>query len=323
MTLINAHARDRAFCGANWDSTAVATLEAICVSEGCETTRNEVLRRHTSMGVGGPTPLMVWPGHPEAIAKVLEWCAERRLAWRILGGGTNVLVSDAGVMEPVVSLTNLIDGAKVRTSTAMFPAGVPTAQALRVNARSGLAGLVWSTGLPGTIGGAVAGNAGCWGGQMADVVARLDVIDEAGKWQILEANDLAWSYRQLRLPTTVGPSAVIVYVTVNVRPENPSKLTSRSSKLQQLKRESQPVGARNTGCIFKNPDPDHPAGWLIEQAGVKGIGIGNAQISELHGNFLINHGGATSADIEALITQVQTAVQEQSGVVLEEEICRW
>lgn len=323
VMLKNAHARDNARFGASWDLAAVTGLEVICATESCETVRDEVLGRHTSMGVGGPTPLMVWPNHPEAVAKVLEWCADRGLEWRILGGGSNVLVSDAGVIEPVVNLTSLINGANIQATTAKLPAGMPTAQALRTTLRSGLAGLVWSTGLPGTIGGAVAGNAGCWNGQMADVVARIDLIDTAGKWQTLDSNELTWSYRRLQLPETVGPSAVIVSATVNVRSEDPSKLTSRSYKLQQLKRENQPVGVRNTGCIFKNPDLDHPAGWLIEQASCKGIGIGNAQISTLHGNFLINRGGATSTDIGTLIAQVQTAVKEQTGIVLEEEICRW
>ncbi len=321
--MINAHAHDNAFPGAGWGVTAVAELEAMCAGEGCATAADESLARHTSMGVGGPTPLMVWPGHPEAVARVLEWCAERGLAWRVLGGGTNVLASDAGVAEPVINLTSLIDGANVHAPTALFPAGTPTAQALRASARAGLAGLVWSTGLPGTIGGAAAGNAGCWGGQMADVVARLEVIDGTGTWQTLEADELAWSYRRLQLPAALGAAAVIVAVAVNVRPEDPSKLIGQSFELQQRKRESQPVGARNAGCIFNNPDPEHAAGWLIDQAGCKGIGIGDAQISELHGNFLINRGGATSADVDALITRVKTAVREQSGITLEEEIRRW
>lgn len=321
--MMTAHAPDRAFPGAAWGGTAVAELEALCAGEGCKTAADEALGRHTSMGVGGPTPLMVWPGHPEAIARVLGWCAERGLGWRILGGGTNVLVADAGVAEPVINLTSLIDGAHVHAPTALFPAGTPTAQALRANARAGLAGLVWSTGLPGTIGGAAAGNAGCWGGQMADVVARLEVIDEAGSWHTLETDELTWSYRRLELPVALGTTVVIVAVAVNVRPEDPSKLTRRSFELQQRKRKNQPVGARNAGCIFKNPDPEHAAGWLIDQAGCKGIGIGDAQISELHGNFLINRGGATSADVDALITRVKTAVREQSGITLAEEIRRW
>ncbi len=321
--MMNAHARDNAFSGAGWDATAVAGLEAMCAAEGYETAADEPLGRHTSMGVGGPTPLMVWPGHPEAVARVLEWCAERGLGWRILGGGTNVMASDAGVAEPVINLTSLIDGADVHAPTALVPAGTPTAQALRASARAGLAGLVWSTGLPGTIGGAAAGNAGCWGGQMADVVARLEVIDGAGKWHTLETNELAWSYRRLQLPAALGAAAVIIAVALNMRPEDPSKLTGRSVELQQRKRENQPVGARNAGCIFKNPDPEHAAGWLIDQAGCKGIGVGDAQISELHGNFLINRGGATAADVVALITRVKTAVREQSGITLEEEIRRW
>ena len=113
---MNAHARDKACFGASWNLATVAELEVICATESCETVRDEVLGRHTSMGVGGSTPLMVWPSHPEAVAKVLEWCADRGLAWRTLGGGSNILVSDAGVIEPVINLTNLVDGANIQAT---------------------------------------------------------------------------------------------------------------------------------------------------------------------------------------------------------------
>ena len=321
--MMGAHARNDASSTSGWSATALAGLAAVAAGEECRTVRQEPLGRHTSMGVGGPTPLMVWPGHPEAVAKVLEWCAERHLAWRILGAGTNVLVSDAGVTEPVINLTNLIEGAKIEAPTALFPAGVPTAQAVRTSTRAGLGGLVWSTGLPGTIGGAAAGNAGCWGGEMADVVARLDVVDGAGTWHGVDAEALTWSYRGLRLPESVVAGAVIVSVALKLRPEDASELTGRCDELQQLKRLNQPVGARNAGCIFKNPDAERAAGWLIDQAGCKGTAVGAAQISELHGNFLINLGGATAADVDALIAQVTKAVREQSGIALEEEIRRW
>lgn len=306
-----------------WSPTALAELEALCAAAGCGVAQNERLARHTSMGVGGPTPLMVWPRHPEAAADALAWCAERDLRWRVLGGGTNVLVSDAGVAEPVFNLTALSDGARVEAPLAVFPAGTPTAQALRATIRAGLAGLVWATGLPGTIGGAAAGNAGCWGGEMADVVRRLDVIDHAGAWRALDAAELRWSYRSSPLPSLLGDGAVIVAIAVAVSEDDAAALQRRCDELQAAKRQSQPVGARNAGCIFKNPDADHAAGRLIDEAGCKGLRIGAAEISALHGNFLINHGGASAADVEELIAAVKAAVRQRSGLSLEEEIHRW
>jgi UDP-N-acetylmuramate dehydrogenase len=275
------------------------------------------------MGVGGPTPLMVWPRHPEAVAEAIGWCAARGLRWRVLGGGTNVLVSDAGVAEPVFNLTALTDGARITEPAAQFAAGTPTAQALRATLRLGLDGLVWAAGLPGTIGGAAAGNAGCWGGQMADVVTCLEVVDAGGEWHTVRAEQLNWRYRGAPLPPELGAGAVIVAVAVAVAAAVPAALQRRFEELHAAKRQSQPIGARNAGCIFKNPDADHPAGRLIDAAGCKGLRVGGAAISLLHGNFLINHGGATAADVEQLVRRVRQAVREHSGMVLEEEIHRW
>ena len=322
---MNAHAHDNAVRSQTreWTDTAWDELAAVCAAEGTEVARDEPLARHTTMGVGGLTPMMLWPQHPEAVATILEWCAARGLGWRVLGGGTNVLVSDAGVDEPVLSLTRLCDGVRFGSAGATFPAGLPTAQALRASIAAGLDGLVWTTGLPGTLGGAAAGNAGCWGGQMADLTTRLDVVDPNGVWQSISAQQLSWSYRKLDLAGEVGPGAVIVAVTVRLEPADADSLARRSGDLQARKRESQPVGARNAGCIFKNPDPDKTAGMLIDKAGCKGLRVGNAQISELHGNFLINRGNATAADVDSLISRVTRTVREALGVELEEEVRRW
>lgn len=308
---------------AGWSAAAIADLEAVCVAAGCAIERDEWLARHTSMGVGGPAPLMIWPRRPEAVAEAIGWCAARGLGWRVLGGGTNVLVGDAGVAEPVINLTALTDGPRVGEPEAVFPAGVTTAGALKATIRDGLAGLVWATGLPGTIGGAAAGNAGCWGGEMADVVTRLDVVDARGEWHTLTGPSLRWCYRSNPLPEALGKGPVIVAVTVAVHDADAGALRRRFDELHAEKRRNQPVGARNAGCIFKNPDAEHPAGRLIDEAGCKGLRVGDAQISERHGNFLINHGNATSADVEILIAEVTRAVETRSGKRLEEEIHRW
>jgi len=320
MSGARAHQADTA---AEWSATTVADFDRVCAAAGCATARDEGLGRHTSMGVGGPTPVMVWPRHPDAIALALEWCAARGLGWRILGGGSNVLVADAGVSEPVLNLTELTEGTRIEAPTTILAAGTPTAQALKATMSRGLRGLLWATGLPGTIGGAAAGNAGCWGGQMADIVTRLDVVDASGAWTTLGATELSWGYRSTPLPESMHNGAVIVAVTINTRPQDPEKLRQRFDELHAAKRERQPIGARNAGCIFKNPDPTHASGRLIDEAGCKGMRVGDAEISELHGNFLINHGGATAADVDGLINKVKQAVLEHSGMALEEEIHRW
>lgn len=306
-----------------WTEADLRDAVTFLESEGCAVRRAEPLARHTSMGVGGPAPLMLWPPHPEAVAATISWLAARRLAWRVLGGGTNVLVSEAGITEAVVNLTRLTQGTTIEVPTINFPAGMTTSQAMRTAARQGLAGLDWSTGLPGTIGGAAAGNAGCWGGEMSDVVQRLDLVGPDGEWQSLPASRLAWSYRRVDLEAKAGDGAVIVGVTVDLEPGHRPTLEERSQELQELKRRRQPVGARNAGCIFKNPDSDRSAGQLVEEAGCKGLCIGGAEVSALHGNFITNDGSASADDVDELIALVKERVCRHHGVSLEEEIRRW
>jgi UDP-N-acetylmuramate dehydrogenase len=306
-----------------WGRVELRDLVSFCKKEGCACSVDEPLARHTSMGVGGPAAAMVWPPHPDAVAAVVSWISTHGLSWRVLGGGTNVLVGDRGVDDAVINLTRLTEGAHVEDHLATFPAGVPTAQAMSATLRDGLDGLVWATGLPGTLGGAVAGNAGCWGGEMATTVDGLKVVTSAGRWLEIAADELSWSYRRLDLTEAAGTGAVIVAATMALAPADPAALAARSEELQARKRLSQPVGARNSGCVFRNPDADTSAGWLIDQAGCKGERVGAAEISTVHANFLINRGGATSADIEELIEHVKEEVRSRFGILLEEEIRRW
>ena len=158
---------------------------------------------------------------------------------------------------------------------------------------------------------------------MADVVSRLDVVRADGSFHSFAAGELEWSYRRLGLEEKAGSDAVIVSLVVELRPADRTALERRSGELRRDKRARQPVGARNAGCVFRNPDPDHAAGFLIDRAGCKGRRVGDAQISEIHGNFLINRGEATCADVDELIETVRSSVRARFGVLLEEEIRRW
>lgn len=307
----------------DWTPAAVRQLLELTRRESCRARVDEPLARHTSMGVGGPTPVMIWPRHPDHAVALTAWMGARGLPWRVLGGGTNVLVSDDGIEEPVLALTRLTGGLRLAAPEATLPAGVPTARALKLSLEQGLAGLVWTTGLPGTVGGAAAGNAGCWGGQMADVVTWLDVVTGTGACHRLAGADLGWSYRETDLAERLGPGAVIVALGVRLEEADPGALADRSEELHRIKRDRQPMGARNAGCIFRNPDEETSAGELIDRAGCKGLRVGDAEVSKLHGNFIVNRGGATGADVHRLIEQVRAAVADRCGIRLEEEIRRW
>jgi UDP-N-acetylmuramate dehydrogenase len=265
---------------------------------------------------------MIWPRRPEDVIDLCGWMGGRGLGWRHLGGGTNLLVSDEGVPQPVWNFTGLNGAADIGEEAAHLPAGTVTAQALRRTAEAGRDGLVWAAGLPGTIGGAAAGNAGCWGGEMADVVDYLDVVDGRGEAMRIPADELTWAYRSLTLPVPPDSGAAIVAVGLRLSPADPGALRRRYEELQRFKRERQPVGARNSGCIFRNPEGSS-AGLLLDRAGCKGMRIGDAEISGVHANFIVNHGAATCAEVLRLVEQVRARVRERFDVDLMPEICRW
>lgn len=308
--------------GSAWRPAAVEELARLALDCGCETRRDEPLARHTSMGVGGPTPLLVWPRHAEQLERLTRWMSGRDLPWRVLGGGTNLLVGEAGVDEPVIGCTQLTAGADVTEEGGHFPAGLPTARALRMTLETGRDGLVWAAGLPGTIGGAAAGNAGCWGGEMGNAVTYLDVVDAAGELLRLPAAELRWEYRTLGLPHGLE-SAVIAAVGIGLQPAEAGELQERYEGWQELKRQRQPVGARNAGCIFRNPEPGRGAGALLDSAGCKGMRCGDAEISTVHANFIINRGEATADDILRLLQRARERVHERFGLWLQPEIRRW
>lgn len=305
------------------DPAALRDLQRAAAERGCRHRRDEPLARHTSMGIGGPCPLMIWPRRPADVRALAAWMGGRGLHWRVLGGGTNLLVSDRGVDDVVLAMGQLDTGDTYDADGARFPAGMSTARALHRTVRRGLDGLVWAAGLPGSIGGATAGNAGCWGGEAAHVVSALEVVDGRGESHELAAGQLDWEYRSLRLPAGVIEPATIVGVRVRLHEGEAAALERRYLELQDRKRTSQPVGARNSGCIFRNPDGERTAGQLIDEAGCKGLAVGGASISTVHANFVINRGDASAADVELLVAQVRRRVQERFDVDLGTEIRRW
>ncbi len=308
---------------ARWTAGALRDLRHLAAELSLRTARDEPLARHTSMGVGGPCPLMVWPRRTEHVRRLTRFMGLRGLGWRILGGGSNLLVSDRGITEVILHTGELVDGNRVDTGCAVFAAGTPTARALRSTVDAGLDGLVWSTGLPGTIGGAAAGNAGCWGSDMAHSVAALEVVAGDGAAHRFEGSDLGWTYRTLRFPQELAPPVTIVAVIVATSEGDPAELRSRYEQLQRTKRERQPVGARNSGCIFRNPEGHPGAGQLIVVSGCKGLRIGDAQVSSRHANFVVNRGAATAGQVLDLIDLVGTRVRDCTGVDLQPEIRQW
>ena len=273
------------------------------------------LARHTSFRIGGAADVLVTPDGADELAAVIRIAAADGVPMTLLGGGSNVLVGDGGLRGIVVKL-----GAGFRRVVWEPPlvhagAAVQLGRLARAAVERGLAGLEYAEGIPGTVGGALFMNAGAYGGEIAGAVDAVDGIDAAGTVVHLERAALAFAYRRTALP----PGFVVTGVRFRLRPEAADTLAARMADARARRTASQPHGQSNAGSIFKNP-PDDYAGRLVEAAGLKGTRIGGARISLAHGNFIVNEGDATAADVQALMQQAQRAVWERSGVWLEPEV---
>ncbi len=278
---------------------------------------NEALASRTSFGIGGPAEFFVELARPEAIEKAIEGCRERDIPYLLLGAGTNLLVADRGVEGLVVRVVNRehhIDGTRVRAG-----AGLKMMRLARIVADANLRGFEFAIGVPGTVGGAVYQDAGCWGKEIREVLVEVDgFMPGAGK-QTWKPPALKFGYRTSALRDGDLKGALVVSATVQLTRGDGEEAKQLMSKLTRERNETQPIKTKNCGSVFKNPQGDS-AGRLVQAAGLKGTREGAAVVSELHGNFIINEGGATAADVKRLIERVMVEVKRRFGVQLEPEV---
>jgi UDP-N-acetylmuramate dehydrogenase len=290
--------------------------------------RDQPLARHTALRIGGPADLLVVAETSEALRQAVLLAREHQVPFRVLGGGSNVLVSDAGVRGLVV-----LNRAR---ATTFQPAGTDAATgAPRVSAESGasfstvarqcvlrgLAGLEWAATIPGTVGGAVVGNAGAWGGDVASTLVWASVLERGETVVEWPVERFEYSYRSSILKRQASPGllpAVVLEAEFALQQGDRGALETRVADMAARRKASQPSGA-TCGSVFKNPLGDY-AGRLIEAAGLKGACKGNAEISPVHANFVVNRGEAAASDVEALIALARQRVQAHSGITLELEI---
>lgn len=275
---------------------------------------HELLARHTSARIGGPADGFLAAHTPAELARAAHIAWAHGVPLLSLGGGSNILISDAGVRGLVVH--NRADRVAYHGAVVVAESGVATISLARRLARRGLSGLEWAIGVPGTLGGAVYGNAGAHGGDMAGVV--VEVVAETPGGPLTWTNaELAFEYRSSILKRERRP-CVILSLTLALTPAEPAAITARMDEHSAHRKRTQPPGA-TIGSMFKNPPGDY-AGRLIDAAGLKGTRLGGAQISEKHANFFLNVGEATAADVRALVELARSAVHERFGVMLELEV---
>lgn len=275
--------------------------------------RDELLSKHTSWRVGGPADLFFKPRTGVELREILASLpADMPVLW--LGLGSNVLVRDGGVRGAVIA-TGALERELVRVDDQRVRAGAGLAcmQLAKQCVRWQLGPAAFFAGIPGTVGGALAMNAGAFGGETWENVESVQTIDRRGVERLRPRGDYQISYRTVR-----GPDEWFLGATFRFEPDDEGSMDTIKAMLAR-RNASQPLGVPSCGSVFRNPPGDY-AGRLIEQAGLKGKRIGGAMIAEKHANFIVNTGGATAADIEALITEIQTTVARQSGHKLELEV---
>lgn len=277
----------------------------------------EPMAKHTTFRVGGPAALLALPKGEGEVRQILRLAHQMGVAPFFLGKGSNLLVADEGVDRFLVKLPGGLTRLEREGEAGLYVgSGVTLAQAATFAAQAGLSGLEFAHGIPGSLGGGVFMNAGAYDGEMAQVIAWVDCLDETGAPHRLAGADLALGYRTSCF--TQRPW-LITGARLTLTPGDPAAIRAKMADLAQRRRAKQPLEYPSAGSTFKRP-PGHFAGGLIEQCGLKGYQIGGAQVSEKHAGFVINTGGATCQDILDLIHHVRQVVRDQTGVLLEPEV---
>jgi UDP-N-acetylmuramate dehydrogenase len=282
------------------------------------TRRDVPLAPYTWLKVGGPAQYFVEPRSVDELAQVVRAAYQAGIPFRVLGGGSNVLIPDAGVSGITLRLTQeAFARVAVESPIVRAGAGALLSHAMSESVAAGLAGLETLVGIPGTVGGALRGNAGTRHGEVGQFVKSVTVLTAAGDVCVRTEDELTFAYRS----SSINEPAIIE-VEFELAADDPDEISRRMRKLWVMKKATQPLSFQSAGCVFKNPR-GLSAGALIEQAGLKGTRVGQAEVSDRHANFVITHEGATATEVRTLIDLIRSKVAEIHGVDLEQELQMW
>jgi UDP-N-acetylmuramate dehydrogenase len=279
--------------------------------------RDHPLARHLSFNIGGPAAWFCELGKVDQLELAVEEAARRGVPYLVLGAGTNLLLADGGfdgLVLRVVNREHQVEGARVRAG-----AGLKMMRLARLAADAGLVGFEFAIGVPGTVGGAVYQDAGCWGRELREVLVEVEGYVPGEGRATWPASALGLGYRTSAFREGPLRGALITAATIQLGPGDGEAAKREMARLTAERNRTQPIKTKNCGSVFKNP-PGDSAGRLVEAAGLKGAWEGRAQFSELHANFIVNHGGATADDVRRLIERAISAVSERFGIELEPEV---
>jgi UDP-N-acetylmuramate dehydrogenase len=295
----------------------------------CRTIRWDVdMASHSTFRTGGVVEAMVETGAPDELAVLMRWLHRQKVPWRVIGGGSNILVTSRYHEGVYIRLQGSVDDLTAEpwdaTGTGddrrvLVGAGCNLAALVAWCTRKGLTGLEFMAGIPGTVGGAIRMNAGAFGHSISDALQAVRWTNDQGEVLEAEKQEIVFSYRSTRLPGEPLTKMLITHGVFQLQSADKKLLAARCREIIEQRRQKQPSGFGSAGSFFKNPDGDF-AGRLIERAGLKGLTFGKAMVSPQHANFIVNTGGAVPEDIIGLMQEVRRKVQQQSGVLLEPEV---
>ncbi len=276
----------------------------------------EPMKNHTTFRIGGPADALALPKTPEEVAEVVRFCNEHAQPYYVLGNGSNLLVSDEGYRGLVLQLYRNFNDIQVNGETITVQSGAMLAAVARTAYQTGLTGLEFASGIPGTIGGAVVMNAGAYGGEMKNVLKEVTVLTKEGEVLVIPAKALELGYRTSVIPKN---GWIVLGAVLQLKKGDQEQILARMEELKEQRITKQPLDLPSAGSTFKRPE-GYFAGKLIMDAGLRGFTVGGARVSEKHCGFVVNRGNATAADVWELICEVKRRVKEMTGVELEPEV---
>ena len=286
-------------------------IPGVCIEE------NVPMAQYTSFRAGGKARMMVIPADAEQLSAVLGVLSGSGVQYRVLGNGTNILVKDSGYDGVIVKIGSGFDYVRQEGCRLVCGSGTRMSVAAKAALEGGLSGFEFASGIPGFTGGAVFMNAGAYGGEMKDILRRAKIVSKDGSREFyMTADELEMGYRHTKLHDT---GDIVTEVEFVLEEGNRTQIKAKMSELMEKRNSKQPVNFPSAGSFFKRPE-GYFAGKLIQDAGLKGLSVGGAQVSELHSGFIINRGGATATDILQLMEMIQARVFDEFGVRLETEV---
>lgn len=277
---------------------------------------DEPMKKHTTFRIGGPADYLVTPNTVEELEQVLAACNAAKEPFFILGNGSNLLVSDAGIEGVVIQLFQNFNKFTIEGTIIKAQAGVLLSKIGNAVKQAGLTGFEFAAGIPGSLGGAMVMNAGAYGGEMKDIVQAVQLMDYNGNLLELSGEEMHFAYRH---SIVHEKKYIVIGATIKLEYGEKDKIEARMEELALARKTKQPLEYPSAGSTFKRPE-GYFAGKLIQDAGMRGYCVGDAQVSEKHCGFVINKGNATASDVMQLICDVQKKVKEQTGVDLEPEV---